>query len=223
MKKLYLALLAMAVALAIAPAASADSWNFTISGDGITSSGTITATAAGGGVFDITGITGTFSDSSAGISSAAITGLEPSAYSSASPNDSVYVISNNTSVIGSGDWMYDNLLYPGGTAPAINLAPYGWPAGTYSTAGGLVDAWGILFDVAGGYDVNLFGNGAEQPYTVADFNASGTPTSLDDGTNVSFVVATPEPGSLLLLGTGLLGLAFVAFRKAKAAGQTLYS
>ena len=31
----------------------------------------------------------------------------------------------------------------------------------------------------------------------------------------------PESGSLLLLGTGLLGLAFVAFRKAKASGVVL--
>jgi hypothetical protein len=41
-------------------------------------------------------------------------------------------------------------------------------------------------------------------------NGQDSTTAIDDPQ----IVPTPEPGSLLLLGTGLLGLAFIAFRKA---------
>jgi len=93
------------------------------------------------------------------------------------------------------------------------LYPSGWSSyGTY------VDHGGLLFTVNGEF-VNLW---------AGDNNYPGTSYSLSYGDGIFYpgtmeISLTPEPGSLLLLGTGLLGLAFVVFRKAKPSGLVLHS
>ncbi len=197
MRKFSLALLALTTALALSPAALADAWSFTISGIGITSSGIIDfSPTSTPGIDEITGISGNFSTSNHGGFSGAITGLGTGSYDFSHPTTS----SNDLSV-------FDNLFFPAGTAPSVNSSP----------AGELLDNWGLLFDVTGGYTVNVWGKGTGNLYALSD----GIGSYVDNTAPVDFTVS-PEPSSLLLLGTGLLGLAVILFRKARPFGQVFH-
>ncbi|MGD0730486.1 MAG: PEP-CTERM sorting domain-containing protein [Terracidiphilus sp.] len=205
MKKLSIALFALAAAVAMTPVAQATSstpWNFTFSGNGFSGSGVLTVSSATGtpGGNEITAVTGTFTS---GLFSGSLGLYDVGNYNSNSP-------SSSGTILGGTDW--DDLLFPGNNAPT---------AGTCGTGGGgdYLDSCGILFDVVVGETtryVALYGAGG------GSYAAYYTGEETPSGVAASFSEA-PEPSTMLLLGTGLLGLAMVLFRRVKFSGLSLRS
>ncbi len=215
MKKEYFVLFALAALFASAPIALADGFNFSFTGGGISSSGTFTISPASTpGVDEITGISGTFADTNDGISGA-ITGLyQPISYTAPPTGTPAFTASG---------FSYDDTFYPGGDSPH-NCADYPF-------FGGKFDVYGVAFNITGG-NVGVLWSDGNMPglglvYAAGDGNATtildnpnagGVNPALPTGVPVSLVTsATPEPGSLFLLGIGLLGTVAIFARKSKRA------
>jgi hypothetical protein len=196
MKKFALALLALATALAITPAAMADTVTAgsTINVVGlITLNGSIDPALSNVAAL---GVSGTFDTELPGYVT-----LNPG---TALSSDTYTLIGSSSGPIG------DSFTV---TSPVdSNLITFLVTTSTGPCAGGnLACGAGTISD---GSDPTVAAN-----WTSSSTGPNGTVSFTFDAVAPA---ATPEPSSLLLLGTGLLGLAFVAFRKAKPAGPVMH-
>lgn len=223
MSKLLSFATAGAVSLAaLAPSlASADTFSFNVSGSDVNAAITVTygteTDAKYPDALVVTGISGSFSSVSLGISNASILGLvktnfaTPDASNLLAPRHfSRFSVAEGTDPISNGYMSYDNLLW-------LNGSPQ--TATNYPGAGGYLDIYGLLFRIGSGRVVNLWSNGTApeigNPPITYGAHVATVDQMLLKGAEVS-VTAVPEPATVAMLLAGL-GLVGVAARRRAAA------
>lgn len=197
--------------------ADASTFDFSFTGPGVSGTVQLTYGAATDAkypqAFEVTGISGTFSDSNNGLNivNAPISALVPINHATPestnllAPNDfSRFAVTTGLPEESNGFMTYDNLFWPGSSPQT---------GSDYPPHGGFLDVYGLLFNIGGGRVVDFWSNGdlsgtgtGPIDYGVAVATSATALDYVNGGASV-----TPEPGTLALLGGGLVGI--LAWRK----------
>ena len=119
-----------------------------------------------------------------------------------------FAVASGLSAQSNGFITYDNLFWPGGSVPVCNGYPF---------SGGFLDVYGLAFNIGNGQVVNFWSNGAMGP-GAADYGAAvvTAATAQDYVGGGITTTTTPEPSSVAMLGSGLLGLVGFVKRRVTA-------
>lgn len=217
MRKTFVLLATLLVATSLPWRADASTFDFSFAGPGV--SGTITLTYGTAAdakypqALEVTGISGVFSDSNNGLnivnapigSLLALTHSAPETTNLLAPNDfSKFAVGAGLPPQNGGFLTYDNLFWPGGSPQT---------ASDYPLYGGFLDIYGLMFRIGGGRVVDFWSNGGE-PYTGhIDYGVAVATTDVSLDYVSGGVSVAPEPGTLVLFGSGIIGLGNLIRRK----------